>query len=88
MRGWLEIVEAVDERVAQAVDDGLFASEDGPGFVVADSFDSGAALTETVKNWQGTQIPAALADRLARHEGPAEVHQEVRLRLLRSSSGA
>ena len=88
MRGWLEIVEAVDERVSEVVDAGLFASEDTASFVVADSFDSGAALAETVSNWQGTRIPVALGDRLARHDGPAQVHQAVRLRLLRVLSGA
>jgi hypothetical protein len=88
MRGWLEIVEAVDERVSEVVDAGLFTSEDTASFVVADTFDSGEALAETVSNWQGTQIPAPLAHRLAGHHRPAQVHQEVRLRLLRALRGA
>jgi len=88
MRGWLEIVEAVDERVDQVVDAGLFTSEDAASFVVADTFDSGVALAKTVSNWQGTRIPRALGDRLARHDGPVQVHQDVRLRLLRALRGA
>ncbi len=84
MRGWKEIIDAVDERVDTVVGEGLFVSETKPGFVVKDSFDSGAALSETVKNWQGTVIPAKLAERLARHDAPAQVHQDVRFRLLRA----
>ena len=83
MRGWAEIVEAVDERVALAVDEGLFAVETRPSFVVADTFDSGPAVVETVKNWQGTAVPRPLAARLATQAGVVQVHQDVRLRLLR-----
>jgi hypothetical protein len=88
MRGWLEIVEAVDERVGEVVDAGLFTSQDVASFVVDDTFASGEALAETVSNWQGTRIPAALGDCLAGHDGAAQVRQEVRLRLLRSLGGA
>jgi len=88
MRGWLEIIEAVDERVDQVVDAGLFTSEDAASFVVADTFHSGVALAETVCNWQGTRIPPALGDCLARHDGPVQVQQDVRLRLLRALRGA
>jgi hypothetical protein len=84
MRGWAEIIEAVDEQVEVAIDQGLFTSEVRPSLVVADTFDSGPAVTETVRNWQGTSLPAALADRLARHNGPVQIHQTVRFRLLRA----
>jgi hypothetical protein len=84
MRGWAGIVDAVDERVALAVDEGLFAIATEPSFVVADTFDSGPAVVETVKNWQGTTIPRPLGARLAEQSGVVRVHQEVRLRLLRA----
>ena len=84
MRGWTKLIAAVDERVAMVVGDGLFAAETKPSFVVADTFDSGPALVETVSNWQGTAVPPALAARLAGHRGTVQVHQEVRLRLLRA----
>ena len=83
MRGWAEIIEAVDEQTALAVDEGLFAVETKPSFVVADTFDSGPAVVETVKNWQGTAVPRPLAARLATQGGVVQVHQDVRLRLLR-----
>ena len=84
MRGWREIVEAVDERIAIVVDDGLFAVETKPSFVVADKFESGPLLVETVRGWQGTTVPSPLAARLAAHQGLVQVHQDVRLRLLRA----
>ena len=84
MRGWAAIIKAVDERVALAVDEGLFAVETKPSFVVADTFDSGPAVVETVKNWQGTQVPGPLGARLATEVGVVRVHQQVRLRLLRA----
>jgi hypothetical protein len=84
MRGWADIVAAVDEQIALVLDEGLFASEAKPGFGVADTFDSGPALAETIKGWQGTSIPAALAKRLAGRSGLVRVHQDVRLRLLRA----
>jgi hypothetical protein len=52
-------------------------------FVVADTFDNGAELVETVSGWRGTQISAALAKRVAAAPAPMRVYQEVRLRLLR-----
>lgn len=84
MRGWAEIIEAVDERVALTVDEGLFAVEMRPSYVVADTFDSGPAVVETVKNWKGTTVPGPLAARLAAEGGVVRVHQDVRLRLLRA----
>jgi hypothetical protein len=84
MEGWVELVGDIDERIAEVVDAGLFTIEEKPGFVVVDNFPSGPAVAETVKEWQRTAIPRELSRRLAQHEGPAEVHQRVRLRLLRA----
>ena len=41
------------------------------------------ALT-IVRDWQGTRIPEALEQRVARSRGPVQVHQDIRLRLLRA----
>ena len=84
MRGWAEIIEAVDGQVELVIDEGVFTRAVRPSLVVADTFDSGPAVTETVRDWQGTVVPAALADRLARHNGPVQVHQTVRFRVLRA----
>lgn len=85
MRGWRKIIAAVDERVDEVVDEGLFTSTLGPSFQVADTFDNGPAVADTVKEWEGTVVPPALADALARRDGPVQVHQDVRLRLLRAT---
>jgi len=84
MRDWCKIIAAVDERVAQTIDDGLWASEGEHRFVVTDTFGSGAELVDTVKDWQGTRIAEALSRRLTAAGGQARVHQEVQLRVLRA----
>jgi hypothetical protein len=84
MEGWVELVRAVDERIDEVVDAGHFTMEERPGFVVVDSFESGPALAETVKTWQGASIPAGLGGRLAEHAASAEVCQRVRFRVLRA----
>jgi hypothetical protein len=84
MRGWCKIIKAVDERVAQTIDDGLWASEGERRFVVTDTFGSGDELVDTVKEWQGTQISDGMGRRLRAAAGQAYVHQEVRLRVLRA----
>jgi hypothetical protein len=84
MRNWRRTIDAVDRRIGQAVADGLFAHTGERSCVVADEFDSGAELLEVVAGWKGTQIPAALAERVRAAQPQVRVHQEVRLRLLRA----
>jgi hypothetical protein len=85
MREWSEIIGAVDERVEQTIDAGLFANEGEDRFIVIDTFDGGGTLAaDVVANWKGTRIPDDLSRRLAAEHGPVRVHQEVRLRLLRA----
>ncbi len=84
MRDWGKIIEAVDERVAETMDSGLWMNEGEHAYVVTDTFQSGDELIDTVKTWQGTRVPEALARRLRAGEGPAYVHQDVRLRVLRA----
>jgi hypothetical protein len=83
MREWSELIDAVDERVAQSVSDGLWATGSERRFVVSDSFETGQEMVETVKDWQGARVPPELAKRLAAGAAPAQVHQEVRLRVLK-----
>jgi hypothetical protein len=84
MREWLKTIQAVDELVARAVDDGLYAIEDEQRFLVTDTWESGPELVETVSGWRGTRISRALAERTVTARAPVCVHQEVRLRVLRS----
>jgi len=84
MREWRKTIEAVDELVSCAVDDGLYVTVDEHRFLVTDTFESGHELVETVSGWQGTRISRALAERVVAARPPVCVHQEVRLRLLRA----
>ena len=61
MREWLKTIEAVDELVAMAIDDALYMIEDEHRFLVADRWEGGPELVETVSGWQGTRIRARSA---------------------------
>jgi hypothetical protein len=82
MREWGRTIELVDGGFAATLRDGLFALEAERSLVVTDSFDNGAEMLATVRDWQGTHIPAELERRVARSYGPVHVHQDIRLRLL------
>ena len=84
MREWRRMIDAVDDRIAQAVAEGLFALHAESWCVVADEFDSGEAFVQTVSGWKGTRVPAALAARLRAAQPPARVHQDVRVRVFRA----
>jgi hypothetical protein len=84
MREWRQTIEDVDGRVAETIDDGLFAVEGEHVIEVADEFDSGAEFVEVVRAWRGTRIPASLVERARRASPPVRVVQEVRIRLLRA----
>ena len=84
MRDWRQTIDAVDARVAQAIDAGLFAVDGERMVEVPDEFDSGPEFLEVVGGWQGTRIPASVAERAAAARPPVRVIQDVRLRLLRT----
>ena len=48
MREWRATIDAVDERIAEAIDDGLFAVASEHTITVPDEFDSGAEFIEVV----------------------------------------
>jgi hypothetical protein len=80
---WAGLIASIDQRVEQTVTDGLWSHETEQRFMVTDSFESGQKLVETVSDWGGTRVPSELAQRLA-GAGPARLHQDVRLRVLRA----
>ena len=84
MRDWWKIIEAVDERVAVTVRDGLWVDDGEHRYVVTDTFESGAELVDTVTDWQGTQVSESLSRQVRAATGNAYVHQEVRMRVLRA----
>jgi hypothetical protein len=68
----------------RTIGDGLFALDAERRFVVIDGYDDGAEFVAEVREWAGTHIEAAFAERLAKGRGPVQLHQEVRLRVLRA----
>jgi hypothetical protein len=83
MQAWAETIAEVDARIAEVIADGLFTVEAESAFTVTDGFDDPAEFIDTVSAWMGTRIPSDLARRATAAAGPVDVHQEVRLRLLR-----
>ena len=84
MREWARTIATIDGQLERAIGDGLFALEEECRFVVTDSYDDGAEFVAEVREWAGTHIEDAVAQRLAQERGPVQLHQEVRLRVLRS----
>lgn len=83
MREWALTIEAVDQRIAEAIRAGLFAVEREDRFTVIDEHDDGADFVAVVREWAGTRVDDALAERAGQEHGPVRLHQEVRLRVLR-----
>jgi hypothetical protein len=84
MREWGRTIDAVDRRMAETIDRGLFALEAERRFIVTDTSDDGRQLVEALGGWQGTKVSDALTRRIAAATPPISVHQQVRLRLLRA----
>jgi hypothetical protein len=84
MREWGRLIEEIDGRFEATFRDGLFALREERSFIVTESFDDAAEMFETVRDWQGTRIPAELEQRIAGSHGAVRVHQVIRLRLLRA----
>jgi hypothetical protein len=84
MREWARTIATIDGQLERAIGDGLFALEEECRFVVTDSYDDGAEFVAEVREWAGTHIEDAFAQRLAQERGPVQLHQEVRLRVLRA----
>ena len=83
MHEWVETIQAVDERVAEAIAAGLFEQTGERMLVIRDAFDDGPNCLEIISTWRGTRVPPPLADRLSDVRDQVTVDQQVRLRLLR-----
>jgi hypothetical protein len=84
MRDWARTIATIDGQLERAIGDGLFALDAERRFVVIDGYDDGAEFVAEVREWAGTHIEDAFAERLAKERGPVHLHQEVRLRVLRA----
>ena len=86
MREWLDTIRAVDRRILEAVDAGLFEIQHEERLAVMDVFDDGSECLETASNWRETQVPQTLCSRLETTHERVTVEQDVRLRLLRCAA--
>jgi hypothetical protein len=84
MREWSRTIEAVDARVDEAVDAGLYSIEREQRLMVADSWDGARESAEMIGGWKGTRLSAALERRILAASPPLTITQEVRLRVLRA----
>jgi hypothetical protein len=84
MRDWRATINAIEEQVQRVLADGLFTLEVERLLVVTETFDNGPEFVEVVSGWQGTKISQRLARAATGAQPPLEVHQNVRLRVLRS----
>lgn len=78
---WLETVAAVDSRVEEAIDGGLFELRHEERYAVLHGFDSGSEALEEARTWAGTLIPKDVVDRLEATRKSVEIELEIRLRL-------
>jgi len=83
MDEWIETIHAVDERVDETVAAGLYELTGEREFAVTSIFDDGPDCLRGVGAWDGTRVPAPLADRLEAMPDEVAVEQLVRLRVLR-----
>jgi hypothetical protein len=85
MSEWARTIEEVDRLTERTVNAGLFTVVDQRRFSVTDHFDTGAEAVAEVREWAGTHVDPALAERIASAKLPVRVHQQVRLRVLKTS---
>jgi hypothetical protein len=84
MTEWARTIVAIDQRFEEAIDAGLFGLEQERQFIVTDEYDDGPEFVAETREWQGTHIDAGFAHQLAREQRPVRLHQEIRLRVLRT----
>jgi hypothetical protein len=84
MSDWARTIEQIDGLTDETLRAGVFTIVDQRRFTVTDHFDTGADFVAEVREWDGTRIDPALAERIAGEQRPVRVHQEVRLRILQT----
>jgi hypothetical protein len=84
MSEWARTIATIDTRVEQTIADCLFDLDEERRYVVTDEYDDGEAFVEITRGWQGTHLDHAFAERVGRERGRVRLHQDIRLRLLRT----
>lgn len=80
---FLPIVQAMDEIVAEAIANGWFAEVRSEQRRVAMRFDDPAEALEHADGWNNLRLPPAVRRRLRQAEGPVELWDTIRYRLMR-----
>jgi hypothetical protein len=83
---FLPIVQAMDELVAGAIDDGLFEHVRSLQRHVAMRFDGADEALEHADGWSNLRLPHAVRRRLRGTEGPVVLVDTISYRLLRTRS--
>ena len=84
MSEWARTIETIDRVVEQTVAGGLFELELERRFVVTDDYADGAELVAVTRDWAGTYVDDAFAELVGGERGRIRLHQDIRLRLLRT----
>ena len=84
MSEWAQTIATIDRLVEQTIDQGLFDLERESRYVVTDEYADGAEFVAVTRDWAGTNVSNALAARVGREQARVRLHQDVRLRVLRS----
>ena len=86
-RRFERVLAAMDEGVAQVLEEGLFVAVRTLRRHVAERFDTAAEALEEAEGWEHLRLPAAVRRRLRRtDESPVEFIDTIAYRLLRKSS--
>ena len=84
MSDWARTIATIDRLVVQAIDQGLFDLERESRYVVTDEYDDGAEFVAVTRDWAGTDVSDALAERVGHEQARVRLNQDVRLRGLRA----
>lgn len=82
MSDWAETIAAIDARILETVERGLFSVAADRLVVVTDTYGSGAELVAETRQWLGTRVPPELARRAEAESGLVRLDQDVRVRIL------
>jgi hypothetical protein len=81
---WGELITAVSDQVDLSTDAGHWEPVEERRYVVTDTFARGDELIDTVATWYGARVPRGLERLLRAAPGAPEIHQDVRMRVLRA----
>jgi hypothetical protein len=82
MGEWVQTIAAIDARIVETIDRGLFSVVADEHVVVADAYDDLTEFVEAAGQWAGTRVPRELIELAGAASGAVALHQDVRVRVL------